>query len=110
MTTKILPSFQEFCKWFYLDQEANSGHNQMEVDYNLIVLVCLVIIFNTDDIGGDLVQKKEIEAIHLKYAKIMWQYLKEKSSKTGNSKFYKGLMMAESAKEAYQLSMNRLPI
>ncbi len=96
---------QEFCKWF----NSSEKETEMNVDYNLVILVCLVIMLNTDNIGGDLVQKKDIDALHLKYTNLLWKYLKDRS-RNANAKFHKGLMLTVEAEEAYRLGINRLPI
>ncbi len=73
------------------------------------MLLSLIVLFSTDNIGNQLVQKADIETLQVKYAAMLWQYLKSKT-KNANREYHKGIMVSSAAEEAYEISLKRLTI
>ncbi len=80
------------------------------LDETLMILTCMITLFSTDTIGGQLEQKAEVEALQQKYAALLWNYLKAKAVDKHNKQFHKGLMISNAAEEAYEITLKRLTI
>ena len=98
--------FQKIYQWYILAKNPN----QKEVDICLLMIISLLLIYNTNGWNeDDLENKTEIENKEIFYANLLHRYLKS-SHKCDNANrlFHGGLMLIHDAQRAAELAKMKL--
>eukprot|EP00092_Neocalanus_flemingeri_P003211 GFUD01003433.1.p1 GENE.GFUD01003433.1~~GFUD01003433.1.p1 ORF type:complete len:764 (+),score=132.24 GFUD01003433.1:47-2338(+) len=76
-----------------------------ELDYNMVILMTLMLIFNADFDG--LVNRNVVENVQLKYSMLLQRYLRSKMSpELANKKFLEAMLLLSYTREVWE--MNKL--
>jgi len=76
-----------------------------ELDYNMVILMVLMLIFNADYEG--LINKALVESVQLKYSMLLQRYLRSKMApELANKKFLEAILLLSYTKEVWD--MNKL--
>jgi len=116
-TTPTFPTYQEIFpeKWAN-DRKVEERHLEImrriqswpkdennEIDYNLVILMTLMLIFNADYEG--LVNRSIVEKVQLKYTVLLQRYLRSKmSSEVANRKFLEAMLILSFTSEIWEMN------
>lgn len=81
------------------------------VDKTLLLLVLLILFYNTDGIESSLKEATKVQQLQTSYARLLHKYLKSRhEDQSANSLFSQGLMLVHDSQRAFELSLQTLKL
>ena len=80
-------------------------------DKSLMVIMQLILLYNTDGIENQLKNPEKVNQVQQNYCRLLHRYIKSKhSDQVTNVLFGKGLMLIHETQRVYELSNMRLKL
>ena len=81
------------------------------VDKTLLLLILLILFYNTDGIESSLKEATKVQQLQTSYARLLHKYLKSRhEDQSANSLFSQGLMLVHDSQRAFELSLQTLKL